>query len=302
MKKVPISVIITTYNDHSYLEQAVDSVFAQNFMPSEIIIVDDGSNELISDFIIQKYVANSLDIDVFFFRKENGGASSARNFGLNKAKYTYVAFLDVDDKMLPDNLKEKYELIQCLSDDYFGVYGGSIRSTGKEDFYSDFDGCINVELIDEPKIGIPGGSPFYLFNKTSLLEVNGFDEELKCNEDYDILIRLFKNDKKCKGSTSAGFYRNIRPNSLSRPSDPVKHFTQIMSFLDKAERFFFYNKEFLNYRRMAVHLSLVKSVFLKRKYFMAFKFSRKAFEYSKPVTLKQKIIYIFSFSYVRFKK
>lgn len=298
MNTSPISVVITTYNDHSYLDQALDSVFSQNLKPSEIIVVDDGSDEYIPDNIVNKFASSSNGLSVSFFRKDNGGASSARNFGLKKSKYPFVAFLDVDDKMLENNLKEKYEIIRHLDDNYFGVYGGSLLSNGKKDSFCNIDGEINVELIDEPNVGIPGGSPFYLFNKQALLGIGGFDEELKCNEDYDLLIRLFKNNKKCKGSTGAGFYRNLRPNSLSRPNDPEKSFIRIMCFLDKAERSIYYSQSFLNKRKMMAHLLLVKSFLLKKKYFSAFKAARKAFGYSKPVTFKQKIIFFLSFSYV----
>ena len=46
MIKAPISVVITTYNDFEYLEQAIQSVLEQTLLPSEIIIIDDGSEQL----------------------------------------------------------------------------------------------------------------------------------------------------------------------------------------------------------------------------------------------------------------
>jgi len=298
MIKAPISVVITTYNDFEYLEQAIQSVLEQTLLPSEIIIIDDGSEQLEAQAIADQFVDNSKGVIVRFYRKENGGASSARNLGIQKAKQDYLAFLDVDDRMLPSNLQEKYELIQNLDGNYFGVFGGAVRSTGEIEVFPSFDGVANPDLLDAQGQGIPGGSPFFLFNKASLIEIGGFDEKLKCNEDYDIIIRLIQAKKYCKGSTDAGFYRNLRHDSLSRPNDPKKAFNAVMQFLEKAEKNNFYSLEVLNYRKMAAHITCVKGLISKNKFFEAFLLSRAGFKYSKPCTIKQKLIYYFTFSFI----
>lgn len=297
-EKSPISVIITFYNDWQYLDQAIKSVIKQTLLPSEIIIVDDGSHQSTAQKVVEKYVNNEASISIFFYRKENGGASSARNLGIQKASEKYIAFLDVDDSMLPINLLEKYELIRDLSKEYFGVFGGAQRSTGELERFPDFDGVANPDFIDIQGKGVPGGSPFFLFSKQSLVDVGGFDERLKCNEDFDIIIRLIKIGKKVKGCTQPGFYRNMRVDSLSRPNDPDKLFESVSVFLDKAERFSYYSNEYLNQRKMDLHIAHVKRLFLQRKYFEAFRYARKGFKYSKPITKKQKIVYWLSFSFI----
>lgn len=298
MKKAPISVIITTYNDYEFLDQAIQSVLEQNLLPEEIVVIDDGSSSPNAGTIVNRYINNRQNVQVCFFRKENGGASSARNFGLEKASQKYIAFLDVDDRMLPENLSEKYQLIKNLDDEYFGVYGGAIRSTGEVQLFNDFDGVADPDLIDEKGKGIPGGSPFFLFNKKAIEEIGGFDEDIKCNEDYDILIRLIKSNRKCKGSTTSGFYRNIRPGSLSRPHDPLQRFNCVMGFLKKAEANGFYSLEYLNERKMAIHVATVKGLLKQKKIWQAFVFARKGFKFSKPVTRKQKLVYFASFSFL----
>lgn len=294
----PISVIITTFNDYQFLEQAVESVLDQLLLPSEIIVIDDGSELPEAELITNKFIENDKNVKVSFYRKKNGGASSARNLGLKKAACDYIAFLDVDDRMLSNNLLDKYNFIKSLNEDYFGVYGTAIRSTGETEIFPDIDGIANTDELDIQGEGIPGGSPFFLFNKSALVKIGGFDEELKCNEDYDILIRLIKAGKKVKGSTPAGFYRNLRSNSLSRPSDPMKHFTCVMFFLEKAERLNYYSFEYLNQRKMATHITYVKGLLEERQFIKAFKYARKGFKYSKPVTGKQKIVYFASLSFL----
>lgn len=298
MNKAPITVVITTYNDYEFLDQAIQSVLEQELLPKEIVVVDDGSSSLDVEPIVNGHISNKQNVKILFFRKENGGASSARNFGLEKASQKYIAFLDVDDRMLPRNLSEKYQLITELEDEYFGVYGGAIRSTGEIEIFPDFDGIANPDLIDEQGKGMPGGAPFFLFSKKALEEVSGFDEELKCNEDYDVLIRLIKGNKKCKGSTGSGFYRNIRPNSLSRPNDPVKHFNRVMLFLGKAEKYNFYSREYLAKRKMAIYLTCVKGLLQQNKPIKALLYARKGFKFSKPITRKQKLIYVVSLSFL----
>lgn len=262
----PISVIITTFNDYQFLEQAIESVLEQLLLPSEIIVIDDGSELPEAEVITNKFIENDKKVKVSFYRKKNGGASSARNLGLKKAACDYIAFLDVDDRMLSNNLLDKYNLIKSLNEDYFGVYGTAIRSTGETEIFPDIDGIANTDELDIQGEGIPGGSPFFLFNKSALVQIGGFDEELKCNEDYDILIRLIKAEKKVKGCTPVGYYRNIRLNSLSRPTDPVKNFNRVMFFLEKAERLNYYSFEYLNQRKMATHITYVKGLLEERQY------------------------------------
>lgn len=94
-----ISVIIPVYNVEKYLEDCLKSVVEQDYVNIQIICVDDGSTDSSLD-ILNRYAEKYRNIEVF--TKDNGGLSSARNYGLVKAKGEYVYFLDSDDK-LADN-------------------------------------------------------------------------------------------------------------------------------------------------------------------------------------------------------
>lgn len=299
MTNAPISVIITTYNDYEYLDQAIKSVMEQELRPAELIVIDDGSAMQTPESITNNYIDNEGFIKVLFYKKSNGGASSARNLGLEKASQKYITFLDVDDKMLPNNLHEKYKSIIGLDHTYFGVYGGAIRSTGEVEKFNDFDGIPNPELIDDRNNGVHGAVWAYLFNKEVLKEVGGFDESLECNEDYDLLIRLANLNKKCKGCTGVNYYRNMRQNSLSRPVDPFKLFSREMTFLHKAEINNYYSGAYLNKRKMTTHLFYVKGLIGQKKIIRAYKYARRGFQYSNPITNKQKIIYYATMSFIK---
>ena len=94
MKGPKISVIIPVYNVSEYISRCADSIISQNLFDIEIIFVNDGTKDN-SREIVQKYQHD--DSRIMILDKENGGLSSARNYGLKYAKGEYVLFVDSDD-------------------------------------------------------------------------------------------------------------------------------------------------------------------------------------------------------------
>lgn len=97
-----VSVVIPTYNRAHLIEEALDSVFAQTFKDYEVILVDDGSTDGTEALVKRRY-----DGKVKMIRQENQGISGARNTGIANASGKYVAFLDSDDKWLPEKLAQQ---------------------------------------------------------------------------------------------------------------------------------------------------------------------------------------------------
>lgn len=97
-----ISVIIPVYNMEKYLCQCVDSVLKQTYTNLEIILIDDGSTDA-SGRICDQYAEK--DGRVVVIHKKNGGISSVRNAGLNRAEGDYICFVDSDD-YITENLCE----------------------------------------------------------------------------------------------------------------------------------------------------------------------------------------------------
>ena len=89
-----ISIIIPAYNAADYLAQTIESVLNQTYSDFELILIDDGSTDRTRE-IIKDYQCK--DARIKYFYKENGGVSSARNLGLQKATGDFVSFLDSDD-------------------------------------------------------------------------------------------------------------------------------------------------------------------------------------------------------------
>ena len=94
-----VSVIIPFYAGVDWLREAVDSVVLQTFKDYEIIVVNDGSPENMTEFLTQ--YSNKIK----YIKKENGGPSTARKTRIEIATGKYIAFLDSDDRWLPQKLE-----------------------------------------------------------------------------------------------------------------------------------------------------------------------------------------------------
>ena len=101
-----VSVIVPVYNVEKYLAKCLDSLVNQTLKEIEIIVVNDGTKDN-SQKIIDKYSKKYKQIKAY--KKENGGQSSARNYGLSKATGEYIGFTDGDDYVSPDMYEKMYQ-------------------------------------------------------------------------------------------------------------------------------------------------------------------------------------------------
>lgn len=127
MSSKKVSVIVPVYNVEKYLRQCLDSLVDQNFDSYEVIVVNDGSSDN-SQSIIELYSKKYPNI-IRSYLKENGGLGSARNFGLEKARGEYIAFVDsddwVDNKMLSILYsKATKENLDIVIFDFTSIYSG----------------------------------------------------------------------------------------------------------------------------------------------------------------------------------
>lgn len=98
-----VSVIIPFYSEKKWLIESIESVRKQTYKNIEILVINDGSHEDISDISY-----NNLKI----IYKSNGGPASARNMGIKKSKGKYLAFLDSDDIWLPTKLSAQIKKME----------------------------------------------------------------------------------------------------------------------------------------------------------------------------------------------
>lgn len=119
-----VSVIVPVYNVENYITKCLDSLVNQTLGDIEIIVVNDGSTDN-SHEIIKKYEEKYENI--IYLKKDNGGLSDARNYGMKRATGKYIAFLDSDDFV--DNtiyekmyLKAEVENADYVECDFYWAY------------------------------------------------------------------------------------------------------------------------------------------------------------------------------------
>ena len=103
MKNPLVSIVICCYNRAHLLSQTMESVFAQQYQPVEIVVVDDGSTDHTPELI------ESYGERVRYYWHENKGTSFTRTRGCQLAKGEFIAFQDDDDLMVPDLISNLYE-------------------------------------------------------------------------------------------------------------------------------------------------------------------------------------------------
>jgi len=160
-----VSVIVPVYNTEKYIEKCLNSLVNQTLEDMEIIVVNDGSTDN-SENIVNKFI-KKYSYKIKYYKKENGGLSDARNFGLNYVSGEYIGFVDSDDyielsmyeKMYNLAKKEKADIVEC---DFTWVYPDKTKiDTGidykiKEEFFTNSrvmacNKIIKKELIKDIK-------------------------------------------------------------------------------------------------------------------------------------------------------
>lgn len=114
MIRPDISIIIPFYNAKERLARCLDSVVTQTHENFEVLLIDDGSTDSSSD-ICTKYTIKDQRFQ--YHLKTNGGVSSARNLGIEKAKGKYLAFIDSDDFVDPDFCRILFECAESRKTD-----------------------------------------------------------------------------------------------------------------------------------------------------------------------------------------
>lgn len=130
MKKV--SIIITFYNGKEWLKEAIDSVLSQTYSNIEVLLVNDGSKENITEIV------TDYGDKIRYFLKENGGVSTARNLGIKESTGDYIAFMDSDDCWMPEKLEKQIAFMENQ--------GILWSNTGYYNWFPDEDD--RLELVD----------------------------------------------------------------------------------------------------------------------------------------------------------
>jgi glycosyltransferase involved in cell wall biosynthesis len=258
----------------------------------EIIIIDDGSYNDDAEKIVNKF-SSHFDINMLYKKKKNGGPSSARNLGISLANGEFILFIDSDDELLPDSIEWREEILDSIDLDYASIFCSRIECIENKSKITlevpEIDGKLDVCLVGR-KNGIPGQITNYLFRKDILLKVNGYNESLKFNEDFDLILRIAK-IKIFRGINKVGFIQHIREGSWSK-SDPYITFNGVEDFLDNASDKKLLPINEIETRRKDNRLTLVKKLLTeKTRWKEALPYINQAFDTIKPKNFKEFILF-----------
>lgn len=224
---VKFSIIVPVYNVEKYLEQCVKSVIGQKFTDWELLLVDDGSTDASAN-ICDDFA--ETDKRIIVVHKENGGASEARNCGLDKACGEFVLFLDSDDYWNnPNALSEINEQIELNDSDVvifgctdFNMKSNEVvisRSNYNMDIFSNGSKTDVLHYLMSEKM-LPGGPTIFCF-KRSLADSNRIRFKVGIqNEDYDFVMGIFLNSFSVSAINDPFYmYRQGRDDSVTGSSN-----------------------------------------------------------------------------------
>ncbi|MCR4257300.1 glycosyltransferase [Streptococcus uberis] len=188
--KERISVIITSLGNKKFLQRSINSVRSQTLVPWEIIVVIDGSNAEVVDWLENLNVSNLI---VFETVSKRGGAG-ARNFGVSKSTGDWIAFLDDDDEWFPQKIEKQLSSIINLGKNNFCFTKTLVINGGKK-YYLPRKKWENSLKIDEylfkPKFGRTAGfiQTSSFFGPRNLFIEIPFTERLPKHQDWDWVLK-----------------------------------------------------------------------------------------------------------------
>ena len=240
-----ISIIVPFHRGKNYLRDCLSSICDQNMTGFETLLVLDHVEEEISDLLEQFSSPAALRI---LELSETRGTAAARNMGLDFAKGKYVYFLDSDDYIMKDTLKEMYREAGYHQD--ADVIIGTIEKTWykrrsfleeyqkREEFHTDSQDkpLTKKEILDlymEKEQGILG-----LLLKRELLEQYKirFPEELVVYSDLPFQSKVFRTMEKAVFSENGVYVKRLHNDPIKLPSldqkaIPDRHIQYVKSFL-----------------------------------------------------------------------
>lgn len=210
-----VSVIVPVYKVEKYLPECIDSILAQTFTGFELILVDDGSPDN-SGKICDDYAVRDSRIRVF--HKENGGVSSARNFGARFARAEYIAFLDSDDWWKPEFLEKMYDLAGrhssvplCFCGYNLIFNNGKVDSRPLPNLPLGAEGEMDLFhfILENQRSGITGNLLYFpictgtvLMTKSEFWHQGGFSENFSEGEDWKLWFE-------CALESKFAFYNHV---------------------------------------------------------------------------------------------
>jgi glycosyltransferase involved in cell wall biosynthesis len=296
-----LTIIIPVYNREKTIKKALDSVVSQLDETTELIVVNDGSTDKTEE-LVKEYISER-NSNINYYIKENEGVASARNFGITHAKGEYIMFVDSDDylednfikelqtylyenidiiKFKAKNVDEQGNVISKINGPIFGEVNG--EEAFNKLFYTDV-------LMDSPCV--------YVLKKALFTQNNLYFRVGTYHEDFGLIPLILIKAKSVVSINTYGYNYVQTDNSITRNDDYKKtikkfedsllHYDNMIQFVNENS---IGNKTKDNVKRYYTNAILLKLKSIKKEdrnsYIKQIK-QRKMIKNIKPQNLKQAI-------------
>ncbi len=207
-----VSIIIPLYNAGHFIAQTIQSALDQTHPDIEIIVVDDGSKDAGYD------IAKSFEryINVRVYRQKNSGSSATRNSGFAKSTGDYIQYLDADDLLSPDKIKDQLALLSSAGDGYIASCGwGKFSNTPSEATFVKQDVWKDMQPVQWLTSAWMGGGMMqtscWLTPRALITAAGPWDESMQQNpnDDGEFFCRVLLKSKGIKFSEKAKVYYRV---------------------------------------------------------------------------------------------
>lgn len=274
--KIKVSIIIPCYNHGEFLMEAVASALKSTFKNFEIIIVNDGSTDVLTHNII-KELEQKLQSDkrTRFIHQENLGLADARNNGIRAAKGEYILTLDADNKIRPNYLKETVEILN--NNPKIGVVYAYAKFFGERKGVWEFPIFNSRKLLLENYI-----EACSVYRKRVWEECNGFDPDMGIMgyEDWDLWIGAMERGWKFHLIKKVLFDYRVRNDSMIATCNIPENRSYLVRYIcNKHRATYIKNLEYVisekdmasmrinnHYANLAAKIEMIKQTFAYRLY------------------------------------
>lgn len=264
-----ISIVIPVYNTEDHIQDCVNSIISQSYKDIEIILVDDGSKDksaAICDTLATK------DLRIHTYHKQNGGAASARKFGVEKSSGEWIMFVDSDDLLCTDCISKLAEIAETNK---FDIVVGTLLLNNKTVFKHQISGKIsNVDYICAILNGKTSIGPVAkLYRKQLFYNLIWETPKLVTqNEDLLMLITLANKAQNIFIAPDIICYNyQTRENSASKSKMSYDGWITLFSLIESQISSFFekkteLRKDFFSYKINRIYFNVIrKGIFINPK-------------------------------------
>lgn len=299
---IKFSVVIPTHNREKELSIAIQSVFNQTLLPSELIVIDDCSSIPVSSEIFKS--APKMIRTKLLRNNVSKGGNYSRNKGIYASNGDWIAFLDDDDEFLNNKLEIIDSLIQKSKPNIDIIYHPANYIMVNE----------NITYLTRPKKfnnkesafcqllkkNIVGATSMVIVKKEVLIKVGGFDEKLPAAQDYELWLNLAKHNSifYYTNEILTNYYSYTNKNSVSKSFNKMNEAFLHIEFKHNDVLKNCSDKQLKSFEQLKMGMRIHKS-YLNKNIFLAIKLNILAyFKFFKLKYLLGAILSVFNLKFI----